>query len=124
MPSHEQIVSTINAYVAAFAQHDTDAIVRLYAEEATVEDPVGTPLHRGLVAIRAFYAAAVATGATLTLEGPVRSAGNSAAFPFSVHVPMAGAAHRIDVIDTFTFNDAGKIVEMRAFWGPQNVATS
>jgi len=27
----------------------------------------------------------------------------------------------IEVIDTFRLNDEGKIVEMRAYWGPENM---
>jgi len=27
----------------------------------------------------------------------------------------------IHVIDTFTFNEDGKVTEMRAFWGPTNI---
>jgi len=64
---------------------------------------------------------AVQTGAKLTLSGPVRTAANSAAFAFSVHVAAAEPPRRIDVIDTFTFNSNGQIGAMRAFWGPENV---
>jgi steroid delta-isomerase len=121
MPSHEHMVAAVNAYVDAFAKEDNDAIARLYAQDATVEDPIGTPMHRGIDAIRAFYAMSIEVRAKLTLEGPVRTAGNIAAFAFTVDVPIAGASRRIEVIDTFKFDEQGKIVEMRAFWGPQNV---
>lgn len=117
MPSHEQMVAVVAAYIAAFAAEDVEAIVRLYASDATVEDPVASPVQRGSEAIRAFYTAAVATGAKLTLHGPVRTAGNNAAFSFSVRVTQ----HQIDVIDTFAFDEQGKITAMRAFWSPQNV---
>lgn len=121
MPSHEQMVAAVKAYVDAFAKEDTDAIARLYTADATVEDPIGSPMHRGIDAIRAFYAISIEMRAKLTLEGPVRTVGNIAAFAFTVDVPIAGAPRRIEVIDTFTFDEQGKIVEMRAFWGPQNV---
>lgn len=29
----------------------------------------------------------------------------------------------IDVIDVFKFNAEGKVVSMRAFWGPENMAS-
>jgi steroid delta-isomerase len=121
MPSHEQMVATVHAYVEGFNRQDTDAVVRLYSQNATVEDPVGTPERRGIDAIRAFYASAVATGAKLSLDGPVRTAGNSAAFAFSARVVMGGRPHQIDIVDTFAFDDHGKVLEMQAFWGPQNV---
>ena len=32
-----------------------------------------------------------------------------------------GVDKRIDVIDTFRFNDANEVIEMRAYWGPSNM---
>lgn len=121
MPTHEQMVAAVHAYVDAFANEDCGAITRLYAADATVEDPVGAPVRRGIEAIRDFYTMSIGTRAKLTLDGPVRTAGNIAAFAFSVHVTLDGAPCRIDVIDTFNFDSNGKIVAMKAVWGPQNV---
>jgi len=121
MPSHEHMVAAVHAYVDAFAKEDSEAIARLYAADAIVEDPVGAVPHRGIDAIRDFYAMSIATRAKLTLSGPVRTAGDIAAFAFSVHVTLEGSPYRIDVIDTFSFDASGKIAEMRAFWGPLNV---
>jgi steroid delta-isomerase len=75
----------------------------------------------GIEAIRDFYRMSVGTGAKLTLDGPVRTAGNIAAFAFSVHVTLDGSPCRIDVIDTFNFDADGKIAAMKAVWGPMNV---
>lgn len=121
MPSHEHMIATIHAYVDAFANEDSEAIARLYADDATVEDPVGAPLRTGIAAIRDFYTTSVALRAKLTLDGPVRTAGNIAAFAFSVHVTLDGSPCRIDVIDIFSFDANGKIAAMKAFWGPKNV---
>jgi steroid Delta-isomerase len=121
MPSHEQMVAAVDAYVAAFANEDSDAIAQLYAVDATVEDPIGAPLRSGIEAIRDFYKMSVGTHAKLKLDGPVRTAGNIAAFAFSVHVTLEGSPCRIDVIDTFNFATNGKIAAMKAFWGPQNI---
>jgi steroid Delta-isomerase len=44
-----------------------------------------------------------------------------AVFPFSVNLHWEGSDKRIDVIDTFRFNEADEIIEMRAFWGPANM---
>jgi steroid delta-isomerase len=121
MPAHDQMVATVHAYVDAFDREDIDAIVRLFAPNATVEDPIGTPVHRGTKAIRAFYAMPISMHAKLTLEGPVRTVDGIAAFPFSVTVPIEGARRRIDVIDTFSFDENGMVLEMHAYWGPENV---
>lgn len=121
MSSHEQMVTAVQAYVEGFNRQDTAAVVRLFAKNAVLEDPVGTPQRRGIDEIRAFYTSAMETGVKLSLDGPVRTAGNSAAFAFSVRVAMGGRPHRIDVIDLFAFDNDGKIAHMQAFWGPQNV---
>ncbi|WP_254287501.1 nuclear transport factor 2 family protein [Sphingomonas liriopis] len=113
--------AAVRAYVAAFDAGSADDVAALYAADATVEDPIGAPIHHGRAAIRAFYAGAMQTGAKLRLDGPVRIAGDYAAFAFSVHLEYDGARRRIDVIDTFRFNAANEVVEMRAFWGPANM---
>lgn len=121
MPDPKQMEAAVHAYVAAFAAGSADAVADIYAENATVEDPIGSPIHTGREAVRAFYAESMKTGAKLTLEGPVRIAGDYAVFPFSVHLDYEGGPKRIDVIDTFRFDEANKVVEMRAFWGPANM---
>lgn len=121
MPDPALMIAAVEAYVAAFDAGDPDAAAAIYAEDCIVEDPVGSPLHHGREAVRAFYAQSMATGAKLKLEGPVRVAGDYAAFAFSVNLDFGGAPKRIDVIDTFKFDKSGKVVEMRAFWGPTNM---
>ncbi|CAD7342024.1 MULTISPECIES: nuclear transport factor 2 family protein [unclassified Sphingobium] len=121
MPDPIKMEAAVNAYVAAFEAGSADQVAALYAADATVEDPIGSPIHKGREAIRAFYAESMKTGAKLKLEGPVRVAGDYAVFPFSVNLNYDGGAKRIDVIDTFRFNKANEVVEMRAFWGPNNM---
>lgn len=121
MPDPAKMTAAVHAYVDAFAKGDPSLVAALFAEDATVEDPIGSPIHHGRAAIHGFYAESMKTGAKLTLEGPVRVAGDYAAFAFSVHLHFAGSDKRIDVIDTFRFNDANEVIEMRAFWGPANM---
>lgn len=121
MPDPAKMEAAVHAYVAAFEAGSADQVAALYAADATVEDPIGSPIHNGRDAIRAFYAQSMQTGAKLKLEGPVRVAGDYAVFPFSVNLNHDGKAMRIDVIDTFRFNDANEVTEMRAYWGPTNM---
>ncbi|AYJ87069.1 steroid delta-isomerase [Sphingomonas paeninsulae] len=120
MPTPEAMTAAVHAYVAAFDRADPSAVRDLFAANATVEDPVGSPPHVGHDAIYGFYAKSMETGAKLHLEGPVRIAGNSAAFAFSVKLAINDSPMQIDVIDVFEFNDAGKVVSMRAYFGPGN----
>lgn len=121
MPSHDQMVETVHAYVDAFARQDPGAVRDLFAPDATVEDPDGTPPHVGHDAIYAFYKMSMATGAKLELQGPVRTTADTAAFAFSVHLTIGDAPMRVDVIDLFRFDEAGKVASMRAFFGQDNM---
>ena len=118
----EQMVNAVETYISSYCSGDLDGILSVFAEDAIVEDPVGAPKLQGHDAIRTFMAAGVSMGAKLKLLGPIRCAADTAAFPFAVELDMAGTAKRIDVIDVFRFNDTGKVIEMRAVWGPQNMA--
>lgn len=111
----------VHEYVAAFDAGAPERVAALFAEDATVEDPVGTEPKVGQAAILEFYTASMQTGAKLRLEGPVRLCGPYAAFAFSVLLNLGGKDMRVDVIDTFKFNDDGKVVEMRAYFGPTNM---
>ena len=117
-------IKAVEAYIAAYGCGDLDGVVAVFAEHATVEDPVGSPLLVGKAAIRDFMAVGIAMGAKLTLEGPIRCAGDFAAFPFVVTLDIEGRATRIEVIDVFRFDADGKVAEMRAFFGPENMKSS
>ncbi|MFT5709862.1 MAG: steroid delta-isomerase [Halioglobus sp.] len=110
-------LETVDKYVKAFDKADIDIIKDIFAADATVEDPVGTDIHKGIEAICVFYDGALASGAKLVTTGPPRCAGNSVAFPFQVTMP----GMTIDIIDVFDFNEAGKVVSMKAYWGPENI---
>jgi steroid Delta-isomerase len=121
MASVEEKKQVVERYIALVSSGDVEGIVSLYAEDATLEDPVGSSAIRGHDAIRAFYARATKMGIHLEPTGPVRLAGHEAAFPFRV-TTVGGPKMTIDVIDVFRFDDTGKIVEMRAYWGRENMA--
>lgn len=104
-------------YVEAFEKADLSIIEDMYAANATVEDPVGTPPHVGIEAIKAFYKSAFDMGVKLVLDGKPRCAGNSVAFNF--HVVMPGM--KISPIDVFELNADGKIKNMRAYWSQDNI---
>jgi steroid delta-isomerase len=122
MPTPEQMTAAVHGYVEAFDKGDPEAVVALFASDAIVEDPIGTPPKVGHDAIREFYAASMQTGAKLRLEGPIRVATEYAAFAFRVELTMEGKSLTVDVIDTFKFNADGKVTEMRAYFGPSNMA--
>ena len=122
MATPEQMTAAVHGYVDAFDKGDPEAVVALFTSYAIVEDPIGTPPKVGHDAIREFYTASMQTGAKLRLEGPIRLATEYAAFAFRVELTMEGKSLTVDVIDTFKFNADGKVTEMRAYFGPSNMA--
>src|SRR4051812_48814106 len=117
MPTESHMKSVLQAYLDGFAAGDPDAVIALFAENAVVEDPVGTPELHGLEAIGEFYRNAVASGAKLTLDTPIRaSSGAKAAMAFTIEV----SGMRIRAVDVMTFDEAGKVVRMEAVWGPED----
>ena len=110
------MIATVHKYVEAFDKADMAIIRGIYADDATVEDPVGSDVHVGMDAIVGFYEGGLSAGAKLVLTGNPRCAGNAVAFPFQVQMP--GMA--IEIIDVFEFNDEGKVMSMKAYWGPDN----
>lgn len=122
MANEQQMKQAMQEYIDAFNRVDVDGIIALYADDATVEDPVGSPVKSGKAAIAAFYKMAIATGAKLALAAPIRAShGNSAAMAFDVTLNMPQGRAVIHVIDVMTFNDAGKFSSMRAYWGPSDM---
>jgi steroid delta-isomerase len=108
----------VQMYVEAFEKADLSIIRELYAEDATVEDPVGSPVRHGIEEIIEFYRRPFEKGMKLKLDGKPRCAGNSVAFSFD------GVLKRMTIspIDVFELNADGKVQHMRAYWGPENVS--
>jgi steroid delta-isomerase len=118
--SREQIRQVVDRYVELVASGTADELVALYAEDAVVEDPVGSEPRAGHAAIRELYA---------TLEGldqqtrllAVRIAGGEAAFHFEVATLADGVTYTLAPVDVMVFDDAGKITSMRAYWGDEDM---
>lgn len=112
--------AAVDAYMKALNENDLDGIMALYADDATVEDPVGSDPYVGSEAVRTFYTQATSMDIDAERTGPGRAAGNEIAFPFTIAIKNTDAPMLIRVIDVFKFNAEGKVVSMRAFWGPEN----
>lgn len=121
IPSTAEKIKVVDNYVASYNKGDLEGIVSIFADDATVLDPVGTPLLHGKKAIRNFMQAGVSMGAQLHLEDAIRCAGDYATFPFIVELEFESKLTGIEVIDIFRFDEYGKVIEMRAFFGPDNM---
>ncbi len=117
------IRSTVEAYCAAFTAGDQQAYLDCFADGAWIDDPVGAPRHEGKEAIAAFFSTSQSMADSIELRstGPVRVAAGEAAFPMQARPSIGGATYVVDIIDVMTFDDAGKITSMRAFWDPSEM---
>ncbi|MFG1792442.1 nuclear transport factor 2 family protein [Nocardia sp. NPDC049149] len=118
----KQIRDVVEQYVKLVGSGPTEAIVDLYAPDATVEDPVGTPVRRGHDAIREFYDIIAALDRETALNPEtVRIAGTEAAFQFTIVTRAGGHRFTLSPIDVMEFDEAGKITRMRAFWSQDDM---
>ena len=120
MPSAEQITQTVTRYLDFVAQGQPDEVTGLYADDATVEDPVGGEVHIGRQAIRGFYGAIENVKAETEVI-TLRALGNEAAFHWTLTLDFGGSGMRIDIISTMTFDEESQIASMKAYWSPDNV---
>jgi steroid Delta-isomerase len=114
---NSEMIEVVNTYVTAYNKADMASILSLFAAGATMEDPVGAPPASGEEEIRALYQIGFDMGITLELDGRVRAAAGHVAFP----VCATSENGKLYIIDVFEFDDAGKIVRMRAFWSMDNL---
>jgi steroid delta-isomerase len=120
MPSAELITQNVNRYLELVGEAKSDEIADLYADDATVEDPVGGEVHIGRQAIRGFYAAMEAVQRQCELV-TLRVAGHEAAFHFKLTVTAGDSRMLIEPIDVMVFGGDGKITAMKAYWSPDSV---
>jgi|SRR5690625_1562541 len=118
--TEEHYTQVADNYLKYLTEKNLEGILSLYAENASLEDPVGSEVINGKSKIREFYQGAVIMDLELKRIGPVRIASNEIAFPFQLNMEVDGKQTITDIIDVFKFDENGKIIFMRAYWGPGN----
>ncbi len=124
-PDEGMMKAALQAYVDRINTGDAAGIVALFAPNAAIEDPVGTPAKQG-EAIQAWFADTVAFATRITPVAPIRgSHGNEAALAFDVEfTPPNGQRLKIRSVDICRFDDQGLITSLRAFWGPDDIESA
>ncbi|MFC4603860.1 nuclear transport factor 2 family protein [Rhodococcus kronopolitis] len=118
--SREDILNTIEGYIKSVAGGTVDDVLALYADGATVEDPVGTEPRTTVEALREFYGIIEPLEQTGVL-GMVKIAGSEAAFNFVLTTTMGENSVEISVIDVMTFDEDAKITSMKAYWSQEDM---
>jgi len=115
--STDKIREVVEAYVRLVADGKATEVADLYADDATVEDPVGTEVRRGREAILEFYGGLEGLEASTTLH-QVKIAAGEAVFSFELVTKVGDKSYTVAPIDHMVFDEDGRITSMRAFWDP------
>jgi len=117
MADRAHIVAACDRYVQHVSDQDTDAILELFADDCWIEDPIGTEKKVGKDALREFYDGIKGLGVTPVMAriGPVCVSGNEAAFQFRIDIDLGETKIAMTSTDAMVFDEAGRIVSMRAY---------
>lgn len=112
------------AYIDALNNKDVAGIIALFAEDGTIEDPVGSVLEKAADGLSRLVGA-LPENATFTLDTPIRTSHDlsGGAFAMTVELVMNGTPMKIQSIDVMQFNEQGLITEMKAYYGPSNISS-
>ncbi|WP_026918109.1 nuclear transport factor 2 family protein [Gordonia shandongensis] len=112
----DKIAATVQAYIDGLNTGSADDIVALFADGATVEDPIGTPVRSTRDELLEFYGVVTGLDSRSATLAWTRIAGDTAVFEFTLVTGTGGMTFQITPIDIMTFDDDGKIRTMRAVW--------
>jgi steroid delta-isomerase len=117
----QDITHTVKRYLELVAKGRADDVAELYADDATVEDPVGSGIHIGRQAIRGFYEKTIENLDLSTELISLKVAGNEAAYLWKLTVRSGDGAVVVEPISVMVLNDDNEVTAMRAYWSPENV---
>jgi len=108
----------VRTYLERHAANDLEAVVDVFEADAWVEDPVGSPIHKGHEAIRAFYSATHRANGPMTIErvGPALTGGDEIALHVRAGLDAPGSPAAMDVIYVIGLGASGRIASLRAWF--------
>jgi steroid Delta-isomerase len=119
MADAETIRARIETYMATFTAGDREGWLDHFADDAWIEDPVGTPRRHGRDAIGGFWDESHEVPDAIELRPAPHAilhvAGNEAAFTMQARPTLGEQVFELDVIDVMTFDEEGRITTMKAF---------
>ena len=115
-----QVREALEKYTQAWSNKDKTLLLSIFAADASVADPAGTPEFRGHDGIARFWEAAhdgSKRQLTMKLE-EIRACGSEGILRFTIQIRLPEKNQGLDlsVIEYMALNDEGKIQTLRAFW--------
>jgi len=114
----EHVQGAVDAYFASIRSLDVTKYLAALAADATVQDPVGTPVLTTQDARRAFYTGIASLFTHISVDpDQTYINGNQAAVKWTGHATSNGGKEiDFDGIDVLTVNDAGTVQTVMAYW--------
>jgi predicted ester cyclase len=113
----EQVKTTVESYVNAFAACDPGALLVLFADDAVLAAPVGAPPIVGKSALTTWFENLLSSFEAIdfTVED-MFVAGNEAALVFSLAMSREAKVVTIRGVDVFSIDGQGKIASLAAYF--------
>ncbi|MFO0691579.1 MAG: nuclear transport factor 2 family protein [Myxococcota bacterium] len=114
----EAAEALVAAYLARHGEADLEGVVALFAPEARLEDPVGSPVLRGREAIRTFYRETHRRNGRLVFErvGGVLCGGRELVLHVRAALARDPGGAGMDVVYVIEVDAAGRIGSLRAWF--------
>ena len=111
-------------YAAALSAGRIEEVAAMFSRDAVVRDPVDAAPVEGREAIAAFFEHGSTMITELVVDGPIRVTGDgrSIAAPMRATLDLGGSPFLLRAIDVMDLDDMGLIGEMRAYYGPGDMA--
>ena len=120
MPSVAEMRAVVESYLSLVGDGTAEQISALYADDATLEDPVGTAPHVGRAAILEFYKVIEPIKRATELV-TFKAAGNVAVFEFKITTYFPEFTIHLNPVDIMIFAEDGKVQSMQAVWTPDDM---
>jgi len=113
--SNEQVEATVRRYLELVSEGTAEEIAAMYAEDAVLEDPVGSEPRRGREAIQSFYATIEPMKIATELQ-IIRTCGGEATFKFRIETDTGAGVAVLEPFENMVIGEDGRITSMRAWW--------
>jgi steroid Delta-isomerase len=121
MASVEELQKVVESYVDLVANGTPEQVADLYADGASVEDPIGADIRNTRESLIEFYGVIAAMDKATAELHWTKIAGDTAVFEFTLITETAGMSFKITPVDIMVFDEDGKIKTMRAVWRPEDL---
>lgn len=115
MPSYDP-EAIASHYLATLNKGDLDEALSLFSDDASLEDPYGTPALEGKENFAAVFERVLGQGLKIEDIAPFHCAGDTVAMTYKIVLPSI----QFKTISLMRLNDEGKIVNFRAYWSKAN----